>query len=392
MKTRLRIIVAAFAGLLFAGAPALAQETGEPAPQNAVIGPPQLQNFSLNGTVTREAPAPAQAVAPARPEPQRQPPAQTTQRPSEPAAAASPARPSPELRQPERNVAQQPGPTVEASSFEADISPLSDTAASDRSPGEPSAAAASIADTPGGASVLPWLLASLVLGGAAAWFFLRQRPRASYAGAGEIDRFEAPPVPAAPAPAAPRPVPAAPEAEPAPTQAAPAGVVSTRLRPWLEIEFNPLRAVVDEPRAAVAFELAVFNSGSVPARDVLLEASLFNAGPAQDQQIQLFFDNPVAKGDRIPVIPPLQRVSVETAVFLQRDQVRPIEVEGRSLFVPLIGFNVLYSWGRGEGQTSASYLVGKQTSGEKLAPFRLDLGSRVFRNLAAREHELRRRK
>ena len=388
MKARLRIIVAAFAGLLFAGAPALAQESGDPAPQDAVIGPPQLQNFTLNGTVTREAPEPVQVAPQARQEPQPQ--AQATQRPSEPAVAASPARPSPESRQPEPNVAQPTRPAVQPSSFQADPSPLTGPAASEPPAAEPSAAAASVADTAGGA-VLPWLVASLVLGSAAAWFFLRQRPRASYAGAGEIDRFDAPPAPAAPVPAAPRAAPSAPKAEPVPTHGAPSGVVSTRLRPWLEIEFNPLRAVVDEQRAAVAFELAVFNSGSVPARDVLLEASLFNAGPAQDQQIQLFFDNPVGKGDRIPAIPPLQRVSVETAVFLQRDQVRPIEVEGRSLFVPLIGFNVLYSWGRGEGQTSASYLVGKQTSGEKLAPFRLDLGSRIFRNLAAREHELRRR-
>ena len=169
----------------------------------------------------------------------------------------------------------------------------------------------------------------------------------------------------------------------------PSGIVSTRLRPWLELEFAPQRGVVDEEKAAVAFELSVFNSGSVPARDVLLEASLFNAGPIQDQQIRLFFENPVAKGDRIPVIAPMQRITVNTAVFLARDQLRPIEIEGRPLFVPMIAFNALYGWGSGTGQTSASYLVGKTTGGEKLAPFRLDLGPRIFRSLAAREHEVR---
>jgi hypothetical protein len=119
---------------------------------------------------------------------------------------------------------------------------------------------------------------------------------------------------------------------------------------------------------------------------------LFNAGPVQDQQIQLFFDNPVAQGDRIPVIPPLQRVSVNTAVFLARDQVRPIEIEGRQLFVPMVAFNALYGWGGREGQTSASYLVGRKTDGDKLAPLRLDLGPRIFRGLDARVHELRVRK
>jgi hypothetical protein len=89
------------------------------------------------------------------------------------------------------------------------------------------------------------------------------------------------------------------------------------------------------------------------------------------------------------LIAPSQRIVVNTAVFLQRDQVRPIEIEGRPLFVPMIAFNVLYGWSRGEGQTSASYLVGKSTAGEKLAPLRLDLGARVFRSLDCREHQLR---
>ena len=106
----------------------------------------------------------------------------------------------------------------------------------------------------------------------------------------------------------------------------------------------------------------------------------------------MFFENPVAKGDRVPMIAPMQRITVNTAVFLPRDQFRPIEVEGRPLLVPLIAFNVLYGWGSKSGQTSASYLIGKRTDGEKLAPFRLDLGPRVFRNLEAREHELHLRK
>lgn len=237
-----------------------------------------------------------------------------------------------------------------------------------------------------GLSLFPWLIAALAFAGAAAWYFLRQRPRESFAGAGALHAFDAP----SPAPPVRAPTPAAPK--PAAPKPHSGGVVSTRLRPWLEIEFTPQRAVVDEQKAAIAFELSVFNSGSVPARDVLLEASLFNAGPMQDQQIRMFFDNPVAKGDRIPIIPPLKSVKVDTAVFLPRDQVRPIEIEGRALFVPLIAFNALYGWGSGKGQSSVSYLVGKTTNGEKLAPFRLDLGPRVFRGLAAREHELRLRK
>jgi hypothetical protein len=396
MTARLRIIVAASACLLGAGTPVLAQDTT----QNAVIGPPQLSNFSLNGTVTRAAPAPA----PVRPRPAAQAPAErrtpeATTQPTrtQPAREAStaPARAAPTARE----APSQAGPSVPAPASQqpATIAPLGDAPADAAPVPAPAPADVSAGTSSHDFPILPWLIAALVAAAAAAWFFLfRNRPRESYAGF-SFDLAPSPqPAPELPEQprAVPRPKPAEPEStepktvEPTP----PAGVVSTRLRPWLQIEFKPDRGVVDENRAAIAFEIFVSNTGKVPARDVLLEASLFNAGPVQDEQIQLFFDNPVAKGDRIPMIPPGQRINVNTAVFLARSQVQPIEIEGRPLFVPMIAFNALYRWSGGEGQTSVSYLVGKETQGDKLAPFRLDLGPRIFRGLGAREHQLRVRK
>jgi hypothetical protein len=246
--------------------------------------------------------------------------------------------------------------------------------------------------------MLPWIAAGLALAGALGWFFFRQRARERYATAGKTDLFDTL-VPAEPAPKtqAPKPVPArprpaAPEA-PARKPPPPSGIVSTRLRPWLELEVELGRAIVDEKKAAVEFHLTVFNSGSIAARNVLVEASLFNAGPHQDTQIRGFFNEPLGQGDPIEAITPMQRISIDSAVILPKEQVQPIEFEGRLLFVPLIAFNALYAWpGGGPGQTSASYLVGKQTDGEKLAPLRLDLGPRLFRNLVVREHEVRLRK
>jgi hypothetical protein len=148
--------------------------------------------------------------------------------------------------------------------------------------------------------------------------------------------------------------------------------------------------VLDGEKALLEFEMTLFNSGSAPARDVLVEGALFNAGPMQDQQISAFFQNPVGQGNRLPLLAPLQRLSIKSAIALSRAQLVPLEMEGRPLLVPLASFNALYRWGSGsDGQTSTSYLVGKQTNGEKLAPFRLDTAPRVFRRLAAREYELR---
>jgi hypothetical protein len=52
--------------------------------------------------------------------------------------------------------------------------------------------------------------------------------------------------------------------------------------------------------------------------------------------------------------------------------------------VPVIAFNALYEWSGGKGQTSAAYLVGRETSGDKLGPVRLDQGAREVRKLSAR--------
>jgi hypothetical protein len=60
--------------------------------------------------------------------------------------------------------------------------------------------------------------------------------------------------------------------------------------------------------------------------------------------------------------------------------------------VPLVGFNVVYAWSSGRGQTSTSFIVGRNSNGEKMAPFRIGHGAKTFRGLGAREHTLRVRK
>jgi hypothetical protein len=393
MKAGWRILIAA-AALAMAGASgtASAQNAVTPAPPSneSDVGPSQLRDFTLNGTVTRPSATPPAAQtprpAPSSPAPATQAPitqsSSTTALP--PPRAPSGTSPPPPARRSVTVELPPPSPSAEL--------PAASVAPTDEPTGQALADtfAPAPAPAPGleqGPSILPWLLAAIMVGAGAAFYFLRIRPRAQLAGGPEMSQFSAPD--------APQPQPRVPTATP-PTPAPPAnrgGVVSTRLRPWIEIEFVPERTIVDGDKVALEFVVTLYNSGSAPARDVLIEAGMFNASPAQDREIAAFFGNPVGRGDRVPVIAPLQRVVVRSAVTLPRSQVRPLEMEGRPLLVPLAGFNALYRWGsNGQGQTSASYLVGKETKGEKLAPFRLDLGPRVFRGLAAREHQLRVRK
>jgi hypothetical protein len=50
----------------------------------------------------------------------------------------------------------------------------------------------------------------------------------------------------------------------------------------------------------------------------------------------------------------------------------------------LLAFNALYRLSGSDAQTSASYLLGRATKSDKLAPLRLDLGPRAITGLDAR--------
>jgi hypothetical protein len=370
MRAGLRVALGLVAAALaLAPAPALAQDSGQAAtntPATDAVGPRELQNFSIDGTVTR----------PAEPQPAARQPAQATTTPAaradRPAAAPSrraesaPSTTSPDRREAAREAPEIPRATAPSSAVTVALPKLQDdlprggsaAATSAAGPGFPEATPETATLAPERRiAFLPWLLAAVALGAGGAFLFYR--------------RSTAPP---------PRPVPAAPKRPPSSVP----GLVSTRLRPWVDIAFNPLRCIVEDQQVTVEFELELLNSGSAPARAVLVEATLFNAGPDQDAEIGRFFANPVGEGDRIASIQPLKRMLLRPRVVIAREHVQVFEVGGRKVFVPLIAFNALYKWGSGEGQSSVSYLIGRDTQGEKLAPFRLDLGPRIFRGLGSR--------
>jgi hypothetical protein len=213
--------------------------------------------------------------------------------------------------------------------------------------------------------------------GAALIAFTKLRRRESYAGA-SFDLFtaaEPAPAPTRP-PAAPRPIQSGPPARlsgaPQPALRAATGLVSSRLRPSLEIAVQPLRCHADADQVVLEFELELFNAGAAPARAVLAEASLLNASATQDDQLAKFFANPIGEGERLDLIPPMKRVSFTSRVVAPRSSILEYELGGRKAFVPVIAFNALYRWSGGEAQTSAAYVVGRDTNGDKLGPLRFD--------------------
>lgn len=380
------------AALALVPAMAAAQQT-QPATSNSaapdIVGPRELQNFKLPGTVTRQADQPATTAAP----PPRRAPATQAPSPSAPEPAtltrtrtAAP----PAARPPERSTApaaKPPQPQASVAPPQTIAPPAPDTSATPAAPQSFPPPADVTPAAPRGPAVplYLWLVAALLLGAGAAFLFRRNRSREAFAGAPEAGSFAAPEIeaPVAPrAPVEPEPAPSPPPAPAAPP--VPAGIVSTRLRPWVEVGFVPVRCVLEADHATIEFAVELFNSGSRPARNILVDATAFNAGPTQDAQINTFFANPREQGQQVDVIPPLERVTFELQLSIPREQLQLYELGGQQVFVPIVAFNTLYRWGGGDGQTSASYLVGRGTQTDKLGPFRADAGPRIFRGLDAR--------
>ena len=139
------------------------------------------------------------------------------------------------------------------------------------------------------------------------------RPAAPVPSAPRPPAPTAAPIPAAPIPTAP--IPAAPAAPESVADAEPIGIVSTRLRPWVEVDLKPVRCVVEDDHVAIDVELTLFNSGSLPARQILLEAAMLNAGPNQDHDIEYFFSNPIGAGKRASSLPPLKKAVVRSRIM-----------------------------------------------------------------------------
>jgi hypothetical protein len=81
-------------------------------------------------------------------------------------------------------------------------------------------------------------------------------------------------------------------------------------------------------------------------------------------------------------------VTLKSAVRLPRAAVQEYEVEGRKMFIPMVAVNSRYRWSSGEGQSAASFMVGRAADEHaKLGPLRLDQGARGWKGLAARRYE-----
>jgi hypothetical protein len=421
-RLTIRALPVAFAALLPAAA-LHAQTASQPAQNstqappvsNDTIGPRERRDFSLGKPATRTPPTVVTTVPSTNPPrtstqqspaaPQRQPlPSQAA--PTGPLSSPPPSTTQP---QPQPQPQQQPRSATGSPPLESSSSvtfQLPSAASPGESPQAGDGATSSLGSQPAlvpvtppesasmplnsGPPMWPWLVAAVLAGVGVLYYGKRQRLRR--ATAGDAVPLAPPPEPLART-AAPRPPPVRPVAAPPPEKPAsreiPGLIVSTRLRPQLDIQFIPERLIVDQDRTTLRFAAMLLNSGNAPALDVVVDAAMFTAGANQDDEIAAFFAHPLGRGDRIREIQPLNNMTFRSEVTIPSSSVRLFDLEGRKLFVPLVGFNALYRWGGKDAQTSESFIVGIDTQSDKMGPFRIDTGPRQFRNIAAGPHSRR---
>jgi hypothetical protein len=411
-----RSLKAAAAGAFFLGlwASALAaQDTN-------TVGPPELKNFQLpRQQTTAPPPAPVPTVEvppPAIQRPVATPPATTaTPAPTAPAATrpvaspAAPARNAPNSRP--RLAAPQPrAAPPSAQPAPAAAPPVTSAAPPPPAAPTPRQSAPLPAAPPRPASPFPWLWiaipAGVVLIGLLAFAGLRRRRsvddrysahRGALAGALFAGDAEAEPeaetgrVPAAePIPAPLAPVAAGPE--PAAAEPVVAGPVaaepSEAPRPWLDLDIKPDRAAATDTEAVVHYQLQVTNVGDAPARNIRIDARMFNASEADG--LDSFLEGAIHRHSGSPhvALPPGESLRLDASTAMKKEDVRAIELAGRSIFVPTVAVNVAYDWGEdGQGRTSRSWVVGRESgvAAAKMGPFRLDLGPRIYRSVGRRD-------
>lgn len=379
---RRRLPAAALIALsLAAGAPALAQNE-----TTNTIGPPQLRDFSLPGqrTTPPATPPPAPADRPPAAEPRPEPAAAPTAQPArDRAAEPGPRRETPAARTEPAAQAPTPAPSTAAPAAQsappAEALPGPLPAPETAAPAPPPAAAE--APSAAGSGWL-WPAAGGALLLAAAAFFLLRRRRGS--AEREEARDQAREALGSALVAEPRPQPR-PEPEPEPVVApeAPAGP-----RPWLELDIAPERAAATDSEVYVRYALTLTNRGEADAGNIRIDPRLFNAGA--EGEMAAFFRGPIHDESGSPhvVLQPGRSIKLNGQVAMPNSELREIELEGRRIFVPMVAINVAYDWaGGGSGRTSRSWLVGREAEvpSEKMGPFRLDLGPRIYRSVGRRE-------
>ena len=428
------------AAMLAAGAPAAAQDSGNPTPSptrplDFRLPPaddgrsPGVQGPSDNGLPPvapgerRGQPTPTPTPIPTPAQPATPPRVMPTQPATVTTPAPAPARrDAPVATTPRASASVEPTSTQPATTNSPALPPLDATPSPAPAPSEgapvaadDAPAVAAPANAPSDTPLWAWILAALAAVGAGFWYWRR---RAALAGTAidEVDeaprpaitpaapRATAPPpkpaAPPAPRPAAPRP---APRSTPAAVPAVPRPASPLVTRPTGEqraivgmtLEIRSIRFAPDH--VAVGFALNLLNQGPAAATGLMVRIALNQGSAMPEPVLGRFFDGAggsVLRDDM--TLAPGAGEELSTEVMLPRAAIEPLVIGGKPMLIPVIAFDVTYHWdGEGDafGQNAGSFVLGREQGAggsDKLAPLPLDRATYAVDRPGARSTAIRR--
>lgn len=314
--------------------------TPTPAPSAAptpapAVTPPVLVSPVSPGAPRPSAPAPTRTATPAA----ATPPATSEATPIEPADAPTPAPPvSASTSTPRTTTGTSPGATGDAAT-----------------------------------AWWPWLLgglAGLAALALAGWAWQRRTVRPAVAA-----QIERPRITPAVAPAA--------EPTPAPAPRSPGlPLPQPGFGEPLQVSLEPLRLSLTLMNATLAYRLQVANIGPTALTGLTIGADMISAHASLSREEQLSGPSPAGgAGQPRPIerLEPGEVRLVEGEFRLPFQQIVPIRQGNAALLLPLARFRVE---AEGAKPVVRTFLVGQPGASERLQPFRLDLGPRVYPTLA----------
>lgn len=168
--------------------------------------------------------------------------------------------------------------------------------------------------------------------------------------------------------------------DPAPSPSAPA-VSPTPSEP-LQVALEPLRLSLTLMNATLAYRLEIANRGQAPISGLIVAADMISAHASMTREQHLSGPGTgAATVQRIDRLEPGESRVIDGEFRLPFPQIVPIRQGAAALLLPLARFRL-----EAEGSASVvrTFAVGQPGAQSSLQPFRLDLGPRIYPNLAQR--------
>ncbi|GGB68063.1 hypothetical protein GCM10010833_24060 [Blastomonas aquatica] len=158
--------------------------------------------------------------------------------------------------------------------------------------------------------------------------------------------------------------------------------------PRLLLDFTTLGVDVTLVNAVARYHLAITNMSDIPLSDIVLHGAVVQARRGMPPTIDpLLGDSTLPLLQSVGDIAPDGTRRCEGQIRLPLEQIEPIEMKGRMLFVPVVHIWIGYTGPDGTRYAvTQSFVVGEESSppGPRVGPLRLDLGPRRFTEVGQR--------